>query len=375
MPSSLGVPFENHLPIYRREVFDDPGGWLVYSRDGVLRPADVGAFGERREGILVLSAPWWVDHNHAHEGMGYLHVVAAQPLRGAVSLGSFRGFSQVADPTVSLARARIVVEMTAWDFDSQGSHLYFWFQKFDHRTGKSFNYAYVREPLELLLRDRERRTLVLELEDTEDAWAPLGTSKYKAHLYAEGLPIAQALAHVNVDFGFILVPVNPGSPPSGRLLIHRFSLEEDRHAHEEKQRGYRAIAGIPYAINAKGFGFRILGCAERIEWGVTFQVLDVAVRKAPFSTVFDGDPRALAQEWASHLGIVGPKGIVRVHLLCSAILAEGEGLGRICGDDLVLRLAFRTTDLAECRLVYWEPGFDGEDPTTELPLAPFEGRL
>ena len=59
--------------------------------------------------------------------------------------------------------------------------------------------------------------------------------------------------------------------------------------------------------------------------------------------------------------------------LRSAVLAAGEGLGKICGEELVLRLAFRTTDLRGCRLVVWEPGFDGEDPTTEVPLAPFAG--
>ena len=372
-PSRVETSSASRVEVLRQDRFDDPGGWLVYSRDGVLRPADVGVFGPQREGILVLSAPWWVDHNHAHQGMGYLHVVAAQPLRGAVSLGSFRGFSRVADPTVSLAGARVVVEITSWDFRPQGSHLYVWFQKYNSRTQKADNYAYVREPLELRVRDRERRTLVLDLEDTERAWAPLGASKYKAHLYGGGMPIAQALRHVNVDFGFILIPVDPEAPPSGRLLIHRFSLEEDRGAHEEKQRDYREISGIPYAINAQGVAFRVLDREDRADWGEPFSVLDVAVRRAPFSTDPGGDLRARAQEWASHMGILGPRGIVRAHLLWSALLAAGEGLGKLCGEELVLRLAFRTTDLRGCRLVVWEPGFDGEDPTTEVPLAPFAG--
>ena len=38
------------------------------------------------------------------------------------------------------------------------------------------------------------------------------------------------------------------------------------------------------------------------------------------------------------------------------------------GDDLVLRLAFPCDSLKEGTLVFWEPGFDGEDPTLLLPL-------
>lgn len=355
--------------VYEERFEKGTGGWLCYTPEGTIREADLGVLPDGTRGIYS-SAPWWVDPNHANGGMGYLHLVAFHPLRAGVTLGLLRGLSGVPDPTLSLPGARLTVEMTVKDFEPHRSHLLFWFQRGDAKTGKGANIAFIGRPLEQELRDRVRTTLTLDLVEDECAWGGLGSCRQKEYMYGTDMSLGEAMRHVNVDFGFILLPINPQTPPTGSVLIHSVSIEEDRKEHEKKIRDYSAIDGLDYAMNAMGMAMRIARHEEVIVEGVKVQSFDIAMRLGKFAaSQYDCFLTRDTRSIAALMGIVCDYGIIRPSWSLSSLLARDTQRCNDSSSEIIFKLAFELESLDRCSLIYWFPGFAGEDTMIVLPLS------
>lgn len=278
--------------------------------------------------------------------------------------------SGIPDPTLSFPGARLTVEMTAMDFEPQGSHLYFWFQKSDAKTGKAANFAFIRRPLERELRDRVRTTMILDLEEDENAWSALGSCRQREYLYQTDMPLGDAMRHVNVAFGFILIPIDPTCPPKGSFLIHSVSIEEVVEEHGRKRKDYSSVEGVNYAINSMGMAMRVAGYNKKLIRDREFYVFDIALRFANFATsqnneLSNGDIGLIS----AHMGIIRDAEIIRPSWWVSSLLQRALSPSKGLSSETVFSLAFELNGLGRCSLVYWVPGFAGEDTMIVLPLS------
>lgn len=66
------------MRVYRESFDDGPRGWFGYTNNTHgPKPLEI------HDNCTVSSSPWWVDHNHALPGFGYLHLLYVLLTRGA----------------------------------------------------------------------------------------------------------------------------------------------------------------------------------------------------------------------------------------------------------------------------------------------------
>jgi hypothetical protein len=87
------------------------------------------------------------------------------------------------------------------------------------------NYVLVGQPLDAAVMSGEWTEVALRLTDDPTQWACLGAREETADRYGCA-PLAEVLADVNRDFGFILFPIGPSArPPTGRIAIDEFRIQ------------------------------------------------------------------------------------------------------------------------------------------------------
>ena len=167
------------------------------------------------DGYLESRSPWWIDPNHKYPGAGFVNVIAYK------YIGSTYG--GLGRKTLDLTGACISVRIMVKELNSGDAHLWFWFQSQDSRTGKTANFALTKYPIDSSVTPNVWSDITLVLSPLSSEWACLGSSFERQDFYGCSA-IEEALRDVNINFGFIILPVNPDNPPTGIVRIDNISI-------------------------------------------------------------------------------------------------------------------------------------------------------
>ncbi len=176
------------------------------------------------DGYIESRSPWWIDPNHKDPGAGYLHVVFA-----VWSDSYYGGLPQkTLDLTNSYVRLKIMIE----ELELRGGHLYFWFQhEYQHdpnphnalKEWKRTNFALTQYPIETLVTPNVWNEVTLPLSPLNSAWRCLGSSDERQNNYG-CVPVENALSHINLNFGFIILPVDSNNPATGKIMLDDITI-------------------------------------------------------------------------------------------------------------------------------------------------------
>jgi len=128
---------------------------------------------------------------------------------------------------LDLTATTLSVTLKSENLDLKGGQLYFWFQS-HMPDGKYVNYAYTAQPVNLLLGNNgDYNSIQIKLSSAPADWTCLGSSVARANTYGCA-PLLDAMTRVNVDLGFIILPVDAlplqEAQPPGTISIRSITL-------------------------------------------------------------------------------------------------------------------------------------------------------
>jgi len=210
---SAAVPLDNVNLIqktYEEDFTHGPGGWFGFKGNFE------GEMPLEYEGGAVASyGPWWIDYNHAPpHGGGYLSLLFGLMTRGPLGepmreYGGVNRFIEGKMPT-DFTGAELTVRLRG-ELVLQGAQLALLVQ--GAKQGICSGWVLTGQPLEIT---QDWADYKLQLEPDLSQWTSLATRLDRQETYGE-LPLADVLADVNVNFYFVLFPldVRPKGPIEG----------------------------------------------------------------------------------------------------------------------------------------------------------------
>jgi hypothetical protein len=174
--------------IFFENFINNDMGWIYYSPDGKVRPLPIC------DGILYCYSPWWVDYNHAPPGAGYLHIMMGLHTNAS---GKWEQRKLPRDFT----NAKVTVRLRG-DVDLKGSQLVFHCQANNGKT--TANFVLKSQPLQIT-HDWSEQAITLVPDPNQ--WTCLGSRRDRMDFYG-CYDIRDALKNMNVDFIFMLFPLN-----------------------------------------------------------------------------------------------------------------------------------------------------------------------
>lgn len=226
----MGAAVAGRSPVYTEDFSQGSGGWHFYQLSDTVPPSadycGTGTYGYAYtcqmpmdwsdSGTVESKAPWFVDENHAAPGAGILSLIGWVWLNGE--------YGGIPAATLDLRNTELTARIWVDDLVIGDGHLVFWFQTYRSEIGKYQNYALTAYPVERHLRDEKWVTVRIHLPKREGAWTCLGAAPWRVETYGCG-SVADALADVNYDFGFIVLPVSPSAPPTGVVRLDSISID------------------------------------------------------------------------------------------------------------------------------------------------------
>lgn len=202
-------------PVYLETFDEGPAGWWGFGGNHVgLQPL------LWQKGQVTTQSPWWVDYNHAPPGAGYLHMLFSLNTRGPFSdhhreVAGENAFANRRLP-LDFRDARITVR-TRGELEARGAQVLLLLQgRVDDLIS---GWLLTGDPI-LIGPEWREQTIVASADERK--WTCLG-SRHDRQDYYGRIPCAQILGNVNVNFMFVLFPldVRPMGPTGGEPHVLR----------------------------------------------------------------------------------------------------------------------------------------------------------
>jgi len=172
------------------EDFDDNSlKWIAYDPAGNVRQPLIF------DSVLYSFSPWWVDYNHAPPGAGYLHILA-----GLHTHDTSKWITEKKMP-VDFTNARVTLRMRG-ELAQKGSQMLILLQAKNEAT--TANFVLTSQPFNVTQQWSEQ-TITLSADPSQ--WVCLGSRADRTETYG-CFDVADALKNMNVDFIFVLFPLN-----------------------------------------------------------------------------------------------------------------------------------------------------------------------
>lgn len=205
-------------------------GWFTYVDENAgCEDVPVVRDSTGRTTYAVSSSPWWLDTNHAAPGLGYLHLVAFA-FHEQFSIDGIVKSPRAGTP-IDLRHGRVTIRWRAPNLTlPAAARLLFWFQTaIDPGTGtgrRFINHVLSSQPLRARS-GTQWQTDVLELNPDPANYACLGSQPEKVDLYGCDIDPTTALAHWNVDLGFVLLfpEASQSASINGAVEIDRVAID------------------------------------------------------------------------------------------------------------------------------------------------------
>lgn len=206
------------------------GAWKTESESQILTS---GGF---NRGFVRFSAPFGKDDLNHMDGFGplrLLHLINSGP--DAYDPRDKSPFTYPilggGDPDLRGARLTVAIRGNKWK--PHGSELLFWAQSQSNIEVRSksgwrrANWALTGSPLTRYLMDGKWHRVSIELSNDTAKWTYAGNNLQQGRRSSryEYWPLNDALAHLNVDFIFVLGFIDPKNPPNGTLDFDEFNLD------------------------------------------------------------------------------------------------------------------------------------------------------
>lgn len=200
-PLSDASGHQGDANIYLEDFQDGPGGWYGFKNNFD------GPMPLKRSGQAVASfGPWWIDYNHAPPGgAGYLSLLFCMMTRGPLNealleYGGSNRFINQKFPT-DFTDAKLNVQLRG-ELLLRGAQVVLLVQSSQQNICSGW--MLTSQPMVI---EKEWADHTLVLTPDESQWTSLGSRLDRADTYGH-LPLKEVLADVNVNFIFVLFPLD-----------------------------------------------------------------------------------------------------------------------------------------------------------------------
>lgn len=199
--NDIDVRESGSSPVFLEEFNDNSLKWIIYDFAGQVRQPVIF------DGVLYSYSPWWIDYNHAPPGAGYLHIIA-----GLHTHNTSKWITEKNLP-VDFTNARVTLRLRG-ELEQKGADMAILLQASNGHT--TANFVLTAQPFNVSNQWTEQ-TITLSPDPSQ--WVCLGSRADRTETYG-CFDVADALKNMNVDFIFVLFPLNiePAEPLSDKHL-------------------------------------------------------------------------------------------------------------------------------------------------------------
>ncbi len=198
---NMNVCKAENRAVFFEDFNDNSLKWIVYDPAGQVRQPLIF------DSVFYSFSPWWVDYNHAPPGAGYLHILA-----GLHTHSTSKWVSEKKMP-VDFTNARVTLRLRG-ELQQKDSQMLILLQAKNETT--TANFVLTTQPFSVLPQWSEQ-TITLAPDPSQ--WVCLGSRADRTETYG-CFDVVDALKNMNVDFIFVLFPLNiePVEPVADKHL-------------------------------------------------------------------------------------------------------------------------------------------------------------